>query len=139
MMHFVPIPTTHEHLRASSRHWLPFLEKISKRSHESVEEMLDQIAAGLVHLALVWNDETKTACALLGMQFRKNGDDLVGEIHWLTGRGMKEWRTLLPELKAYLKTHVGCTVIKPICRPGWEPYLKAEGFKKTHIMMEMRL
>jgi hypothetical protein len=73
------------------------------------------------------------------MQFRKRGNDLIGEICWLTGRGMKEWQHLLPQMEKYLKEHKGCVEIRPICRPGWSRLLKQRGYKTTHYVMEKKL
>jgi hypothetical protein len=136
-MQFVPVPTRPEHLRATSRHWLPFLEGISRRSKEPIEELLGLIVSGRVQIALVWDG--KKAHAFVGMQYKKRGDELIAEIIWLTGRGMREWRHLLPEMERYLKEHMGCAIIRPICRPGWSRLIRAQGYKTTHLVMEKAL
>lgn len=136
-MHFVPIPTTPDHLRACAKYWLPFLEGISRRSKEPVDDLIDSICSARVQIALVWDGNE--ARALVGMQYKKCGDDLVGEIVWLTGKGMKDWRHLLPQMEKYLREHVGCRIIRPICRPGWSRLLKNQGYKTTHYVMEREL
>src|SRR6266853_1444195 len=120
--HFVPIPKTPKWLADTRQHWMPFLPKIAQRSKENLDDMIEAIATFRIQLALVWNEEQKATCAIVGMQYRKVGEDLVAELIWLTGRGMKEWRTLLPELEKFLKESEGVTLVRPICRPGWEPY-----------------
>jgi hypothetical protein len=138
-MHFVPIPTTEKALRDSSQHWLPFLPRIAGRSDETPEELLDLVISGRMQIGIVWDDQNNEARALLGIQIRKAGCELIGEVHWGTGFGVKDWQHLLPQLEQYLKAHLKCTIIKPICRPGWKPLLKAHGYKQTHVMMEKPL
>ena len=136
-MQFVPIPTDVNELYRLRSIWGPFIPGITRRSGESEQELFDQIINGRVQIGLVWDG--KQAHALIGILYRKSGHELVGEVHWVTGFGVKDWQHLLPELERYLKQQVGCTVIKPICRPGWKPLLKKAGYKQTHVMMEKRL
>jgi hypothetical protein len=124
-------------LRRLSPIWLPFLPGICKRSKESIEQLIDRIISGHTEIALVWDGEK--ARALVGMLYTKRGDDLVGEIVWLTGAGMKEWRHLLPQMQRYLKEHRHCALMRPICRPGWARFLKEQGFRVTHFVMEREL
>src|SRR5262245_39635735 len=133
-MRLIPIPPTHEALNETFRHWAPFLDDISRRSKQSIDDLLAQIARHDVQIALVWDGQQ--AHALIGMRFHYRGEELVGEIVWLVGRGMKQWRHLLPELERYLKDYVGCKVIRPICRKGWSRQLLKAGYKTTHLMME---
>jgi hypothetical protein len=135
-VHFVPIPTTHAELNKAYPLWFPFLADISRRSKEPVSDLLAQIARLEVELALIWDGEK--AHALVGIRYRQRGDEVVGEICWLTGKGMHNWRHLLPEIEQYL-TRRGCNEIKPICRPGWAPFLKQHGYHITHLMMEKKL
>ena len=136
-MHFVPIQTTHEELRRWKDHWLPFLPKISQRSKEPIDQLLDDIAAKRVQLGLAWDGER--AHALLGIQYRKSGDVLIGELIWATGEGMKEWRDLIDEVEQYLREHIGCSEVRPICRPGWARMLRKRGYRITHYVMEKSL
>jgi hypothetical protein len=136
-MHLVPIPTTHESLREWMPHWLPFLEHISRRSKEPIECLFDLVINFAVHIGLVW-DGTR-AHALVGVQFKYCGADLVGEVCWLTGKNRKAWQDLLPELERYLKQHCGCAVIRPICRPGWSRVISKRGYRITHYVMEKSL
>jgi hypothetical protein len=138
LMHLVPVPTTHDYLRRTSEHWLPFLDHISKRSKESVESLLDLIIKGEVQIVLVWDEQTSQAQALVGIHTCQRGDDIVGEIVWLTGRNMRSWLHLLPELETYVK-HLGCVTIKPICRPGWSRLVRDKGYRVTHYIMEKSL
>src|SRR5262245_6151636 len=109
-MHFVPIPTTHEHLLNWRNHWLRFFPDICKRTKEPVENLLDAVANGTVQIALVWDGEK--AHALVGMQYRQLGPELIGEIIWLSGKDRSQWVELLPDMERYLKEHVGCTIIR---------------------------
>lgn len=132
-MQFVPIPTTPEYLEKTFPHWWPFLPKISRRSKEPVQELLGQIVRRDVQIALVWDGAN--ARALVGMRFLRRGEDLIGEIIWLAGAGMREWRDLLPQMERYLKD-MGCVEIRPVCRPGWSRFLKSQGYRITHMTME---
>ena len=137
-MHFVPIPTEVNALYKLRSIWGPFIPAIAKRSGETQEELFDMIISGRVQIGLVWDGEQ--ARALIGILYRKVGRELVGEVHWVTGFGSKDWQHLLPELENYIKEKAGCTIIKPICRPGWKRLLKqVGGYKETHVMMEKRL
>jgi len=129
---FVPIPPGD--LNVWSEHWLPFIPAIASSTKEPVEQLLPRIASGEVQLALVWDG--RQAHALVGMRFHYRGKELVGEVIWLTGLRMKQWRHLLPELERYLKDYVGCKVIRPICRKGWSRQLLKAGYRTTHLMME---
>jgi len=136
-MHLVPIPTTHADLWAWHKHWMPFLPKIAQRSGESIDELFDLIEQFQVQIALVWDGEK--AHALVGLRVVRRGNDLVGDIVWLTGTARKEWQHLLPDLERYLKEHCRCSVIRPICRPGWSRLIKPQGYRTTHYMMEKTL
>ena len=145
MLRFVPIPTPNlgaenpcAYIDGSRRHWEPFLGKISRRSKESVEVLLNKIYTGTLQLGLVWSDDEKKAYAVLGFQYRKEGDDLICEIVHLTGRGFKEWKHLLPQLHRYMKD-TNCAGVKTYCRLGLERFLEGGGYKKTHVIMEHRL
>ncbi len=136
-MHLVPIPTTEEHLRKTLPLWLPFLEGISRRSREPVRSLLDLVARHEVQVVLVCDDDDKPV-ALAGVRRCLRGDDPIGEIVWLTGKGRETWQHLLPELERFLKD-TGCVVCRPVCRPGWSRFLKQNGYKTTHIIMEKKL
>jgi len=139
MMHFVAIPTTEQALRKYQAHWLPFLPKIAERSNETIDDLLDLVITFRMQIGVIWDDERREARALIGLQYRKAGPQLIGEVHWVTGFGAKEWQHCLEEIEQYLKDHVRCTIIKPICRPGWKPLLKSHGYRMTHLMMEKSL
>jgi len=138
-LRFIPIPTTEEALRRVSHLWLPFIPRIADRSDETVDELIDAIISGRVQIGLVWDDDNRKAHALVGWLYRRAGRELIAEVHWITGWGSKEWRHLLAELEKYLKEHAGATVIKPLCRPGWRPFLKQQGYRQTHVVMEKML
>jgi hypothetical protein len=137
-MHFVPVPPNLETLRKTAHAWLPFLPDISKRSKEPVEQLIDYIIRRDVEIGFAWDEEKKEATALAGLQFKQQGNDKVGEILWVTGRGAKEWQHLISEIEGYLK-HLGCTICRPLCRPGWSRLLKQRGYRVTHYVMERRL
>jgi hypothetical protein len=145
-MRFVPIPTprSDEPIRETgiyktSQFWLPFIPRIADRSDETVDELIDHVVSGRVQIGLIWDEKERKAYALLGIVYSRLGRELIGELRWAAGWGTKEWRHLLPEVEKYLKEHVGCTISKPVCRPGWRPFLKQAGYRQTHVVMEKML
>ena len=136
-MHFVPIPTSHEALGKTAHLWMPFIRKLAERNREPLGSLIGVIKNGQVQIGLGWDGEK--AHALVGWLYRPVGDSLVAEIHWLPGRGVKEWRHLLPDLERYLKEHEGVAHCRPIARPGWEKFLKERGYRLTHYVMEKAL
>jgi len=133
-MHFMPLQF--EDLTRLFPLWWPFLDNMSKRSKEPIEQLEAAIKQREVQVALVW-DGSK-AHALVGLRFVQRGTDTIGEIVWLTGKGMKQWQYLLPEMEQYLRDR-GCVEIRPICRPGWARLLKPKGYRITHYVMERKL
>jgi len=118
--------------------WFPFLKKISARSKEPIGDLSAQVGRREVEIGIVWDETERTTHALVGIRYRQRGADCIGEIIWLTGRGMREWRHLIGELEDYLRQR-GCQEIRPICRPGWAPFLRERGYTITHYTMEKRL
>lgn len=132
----VPIPVTPEYLRQSEPLWFPFLERISRRSGEPVSSLFDRIMSGEVQPILVWDG--KEACALCGVRFYMLGNEKIGEWVWMTGYGRKDWEHLLSEMERFMRD-VGCSVCRPVCRPGWSRQLKRNGYRTTHYLMEKKL
>jgi len=132
----LPIPMTDKSLRDTAGHWSQFLPAIAKRSKETVLALLAKIERKDVQPFLIWDEDALRAVALLGVTYHRRGDDLIAELIWTTGHSRKDWQLLIGELERYLKEHVGCAVIRPVCRPGWKPFLKQHGYHETHVMME---
>lgn len=135
-MKLIPVPTTPQWLEIYFPHWSPFLPHIAKRSKETVGALLGQVARIEVQPVLIWDEAADRAVALLGIAYHRRGDDLIAELKWATGRDMKRWTHLLGDLESYLKHHVGCREIRPLCRPGWSRLLKQHGYRITHYQME---
>ena len=140
MMQLLPIPTTDDAIKQSMPHWFPFLEHISKRSKESILELYDHVMKKEIQPIVIWDEHKQKVVALLGMSYRSRGKDIIAEWVWMTGTGYKQWQHLLPELERYVKEHVGCNVIRPVCRPGWSRAVLGKcGYKTTHYVMEKPL
>lgn len=137
MMVLVPVPI--ENVRDTAPHWVPFVEAIARRSGCTAPQLVDEILTGLVHPILIWEPETLTAHALIGLRFFMRGDDRVAEWVWMTGRCRKSWEHLLPELERYCKEHLGCAALRAIARPGWLKILKPKGYHMTHVVAEREL
>jgi hypothetical protein len=138
-VNLVPIPVTDEYIKRFFPHWFPFLPDIAKRSKETVVNLAAQIVRKEVQPILIWDDQAERAVALLGIRYHRRNDDLIAELIWTTGKGMKQWTHLLADLERYLSEHIGCHEIRPICRPGWSRLLKQRGYRITHYTMEKRL
>jgi hypothetical protein len=135
-MKLVPVPLTDEYLEQTAVHWLRFLPSIAKRSKEPVQALLNKVMLKQVQPILIWDETQGQAVALLGIVYHRRGDELIAELIWTTGTGRENWQGLLPDLERYLKDHTGCTVLRPICRPGWKRFLKDHGYTETHVQME---
>jgi hypothetical protein len=136
-MQLVPIPDDDVLLHAPL--WGPFLEEISHRNGEPLESLTARVVYHEIQPILVWDEAKQRTAALVGVRFCRRGSDVIGEVVWLTGRGMRRWLHLRPELERYLKEHCGCTIIRPIARPGWSRLMKPHGYVVTHHIMEKRL
>ena len=121
---------------AWAHHWLPFLPRIAKRSHESVLDLIGQIRRCEVRLVLVMDGEI--AQALIGVRIHQQNGKSIGDLIWAAGFSREQWQTLLPELEQMLRD-AGCVMCRPIARPGWSRYLKKHGYRLKHIIMEKPL
>jgi hypothetical protein len=140
-MQLLPVPPAHEYLRQLAPAWVPFVERISERSGRSFSDLSGEVLSGAVVVCLAWDEEAKQAKAACGIKPLNRGDLRVAEIQWLTGREMKSWVHLLPQLEKFVTdpADIGgldCTIIKPIVRPGWVKILKRHGYRVTHAVME---
>lgn len=135
-MRLIPIPISDEALNETVDHWQPFLPLIARRSKESIATLRYRIYSKEMRLALVWNDDTSKADALVGVRLHMRGNDLIGEWLWMTGHGRKQWEHLLPDLEQMLRD-AGCVECRPLCRPGWaRAVLQKAGYRITHVQME---
>lgn len=133
-MKLLAIPLN-EHKRWE-RYWLPFLPRIAQRSHESVADLYGQIMRREVRLVLVIEDDI--ARALIGVTVHQMDGKSYGDIIWLAGFGREQWQQLLLELEQMLRD-AGCVMCRAICRPGWSRYLKKQGYRMKHVIMEKPL
>lgn len=138
-MRLIPVPLTPEAIREYEPHWVPFLPMIARRSKETVQALFEQVINQQMRIALVWDDDTSRATALIGVRIHMRGNDMIGELLWMAGHGRRQWEHLLPELEDMLRK-AGCVCCRPLCRPGWaRAVLKKHGYKITHIQMEKSL
>lgn len=135
-MHLLPIPLSDEAINAAAPLWLPFLPRIAQRSHESVQDMMRQIARREVRLVLVMDGDKPVA--LVGVSIRVMDGKSCGDMIWLAGFNREQWQDLLPEFEQLLR-EAGCVMCRPICRPGWSRYLKQQGYRLKHVIMEKPL
>jgi N-acyl-L-homoserine lactone synthetase len=137
-MRLVPIPPTADYLKATEAkwNWTRLLPHIAKRGGTPLPELIRQAETGETHIVLIIDEADDSATALIGIRFGIGINGPVAFLVWTTGRNMKAWIHLLPDLERYLKEHQGVTQVKPICRRGWRPMLEAAGYRLTHICME---
>jgi hypothetical protein len=141
-MQFVPIP--HVHLGQLASFWIPFVERVAKRSGRDFDDLQREVMSGEVIVCLAWDENAKEAKAAGGIRPVVRGKDRVAEIVWLTGHDMKSWVHLFPQLERFVSDPVeigglGCTIVKPIVRPGWSKILKTHGYRVTHAVMEKQI
>ena len=134
-MRLIAIPIEDEALKVTAPHWFPFLPKIAARTKETVAELRRKVMTKEMRLVLVWDDDTRTAAALIGVRLHYRGDDLIAELLWMTGSGRQQWQHLLPDLENLLR-EAGAKEFRPLCRPGWGPLLKQHGYRMTHVQFE---
>jgi hypothetical protein len=141
-MQFLPVP--HVHLSQLAPFWVPFLMKVAERSGRDFAELCQEVMDGVVVVCLAWDEEAKEAKAAGGIRPLMRGKDRVAEIVWLTGREMKTWVHLFPQLEKFTSDPVeigglGCTIVKPVVRPGWVRILRKYGYRVTHAVMEKKI
>ena len=116
--------------------WSPFLPRIAQRSHESVADLIGQIARREVRLLLVMDGDK--AQALIGVRIHPMDGKMYGDMILLAGFGREQWQELLPQVEQMLRD-AGCVMCRPICRPGWSRFLKTRGYRLRHVTMEKPL
>jgi len=131
----IVIPIEDKALVRSAPHWLPFLPKIARRTKEPIAVLFRQVMAKEMRLAMVWDDATDEAKALLGVRLHYREKDLIADWLWMAGHGRQQWQHLLPDLENLLR-EAGVNELRPLCRPGWSRLLKQHGYRLTHVQME---
>jgi hypothetical protein len=135
----IPVPADDKLLDGLFPYWSQFLPSIARRTKQTIEVLIAQVARHEVQPVIVWDESREQAVALLGVRYHHRGADLIAELVWLAGKGMAQWRHLIADLERYLKEHEGVAEVRPICRPGWAPFLKQHGYHITHYTLEKRL
>jgi hypothetical protein len=130
----VPIPP--DCLDASVAFWQPFVRSIAERAHNDPLEMERMLYVGEAQAFLVWDPDSQTARAFVGVQFVRSTKGRIGQIIWLMGEDRKAWVHLFGDLETYLREREGCVGIRAICRRGWVKILKETGYRETHVVFE---
>lgn len=115
--------------------WLLAVEKRS-RGRESAADLRGHLAAGALQLWL-WQDDGIKALAVA--EIMELPGTRLCRVRIATGRDRRAW--LGPGLAAIeaWAAENGCSAVEPICRRGWEPELKALGYRTHHIEMSKEL
>lgn len=135
-MSLVLVPIPFDQVQGTANVWLPFVEKIARRTRCSVDELSGMILSGDVHIHLAWEPTAKRAHALAGSQLYWRGGQKVGELIWCTGDGRKHWLPLLDDLEKHHREILGCVGMNAKARFGWMRDLKDRGYRATHVLME---
>jgi len=112
---------------------------IAERAHNPPEEMTRMLYAGEAQAFLIWDSEQQKSQAFIGVQYLISTRGRVGQIIWLMGENRAEWVHLFGDLETYLKTQQSCVAMKAIARRGWAKFLKMNGYRETHVVMEKTL
>ena len=136
-MYMFPIPP--DCLEGSKEHWRPYVLSIAERASNPLEEMERMLYAGEAQAFLVWNPESQCSHAFIGVEYRGSTKGRVGQIIWLMGEDRKAWIHLFADLETYLRDQQSCVAVRPVARRGWAKFLKANGYRETHVVMEKSL
>lgn len=122
---------------------MPWLEKLEKDSKgmECVAEIDEQFRSQHLQLFAAFDDEEPDPLiALCGTRLRTflTGRK-VCDIQWCTGRKYRSWFEKGAAAIEQFAAAEGCDSVIGYMRPGWEPALKALGYRKSHVMLEKRL
>lgn len=128
-----PVPS--DRLGQLAPFWRPFVEKIAERSKDHPADLIARVLSNEVQPSLIWDEQNRTARALIGTRIQKRGDERRCELIWCTGDGRDDWLPLLSDVEAY-HAQLGCSGIAAIARPGWSRALKERGYRMTHVTME---
>jgi hypothetical protein len=136
-LHLVPIPP--DCLDGSKAHWSPYVLSIAERAHNDPAEMARMLYAGEAQAFLVWEPVGARPQAFIGVQYLASTRGRVGQIIWLMGENRAEWVHLFGDLETYLREQERCVTMKAISRRGWSKFLKSNGYRETHVVMEKAL
>lgn len=106
------------------------------QSDQSPQEIKWHLQRGEMQLFLVWDGKDCPACCIL--EFTRTARGNMCNIYLCAGRGYREWRHLMEDVKAIARDK-RCTLLQAAGRPGWERALAPDGFKKLRVILETRL
>lgn len=109
----------------------PYLAEFTEGGRYTVEDRLDQIAAGDRQCWLVMDGINIRAVALTQISSERFKTCWITH---LTGEGLLEWAGAFEEIEAWAKS-LGCARIEAVARPGYERIGKRFGLKKTHVLL----
>jgi hypothetical protein len=127
-------------LPADLGHWFKRLEwhfgSFADRSQggRSVETILRSILDAETQCWAVTDGEEVCACALT---YVATDDAKTCVVLACAGSNYKRWAGLLLNTLDAWRREAGCLKMEVHARPGWEKFLRGEGMKKTHVIMEM--
>ena len=113
----------------------PWIEAACKRSRGKFDEY--DIKAGLLSGDdQLWIWKTATAFAVGISRIADYPKQRVCTLRIVTGRNMGEWiRPCLETIEKWAKAN-GCNALEFQARPGWERFLRTQGYEKTHVYIE---
>lgn len=102
----------------------------------TVRALVDEIRSGARQCWVAVDDGAVHACALSQVE--------ISEIKEVTithcaGSERAGWQSeILAEIRAWAE-HIGAERLTVVCRPGWAKFLKGEGLRETHRVLEVEL
>jgi hypothetical protein len=138
-MNLVHVPIPISALEQTAHAWLPFVERVIKKTGDSLEQAISIIRSGEVALHLVWEPEAQKAHALVGVRIFIRTTGKVAEMLWMVGDNRKQWLPMLDEFEKYHKEHLGCVAMSAITRRGMLSELKPRGYRTTRFVVEKDL
>lgn len=122
--------------------WLPNIWPLLKEAceHSSGKyqpmDIVRQIAAKRMQL---WNAVEDNKIYAIGItEVMQYPHAKVCRLLCATGEDSNLWTDLLPKLEEWAK-EIGCAYLEPVCRPGWQKFLKKAGYTVQHYILEKKL
>jgi hypothetical protein len=104
----------------------------------TMENIAKDIIEGKWQLWLFLKGGEYKALAITEISTCQNGKKILSLII-CTGEDRELWEVLVPSTLEQFARIEGCTLFETLARPGWEKILGAQGFKKTHVLLEKEL
>jgi hypothetical protein len=100
----------------------------------TIQEIKDGLKSGAYQCWMAWSDGVDMVC-LTQIKSRKKK---VCNIILCTGQNREKWVGYVDVIEAWAREQ-GCSQMGSYARPGWEKFMKKNGFRKRHVHMVKEL